>query len=187
MSKHSAKTKNKAKIWTVVCLLLVCAAAILLRGFFVYKIYPLKYEDLIIKYSTEYSIDEHLVCAVISAESSFNETALSGSGAMGLMQIMPDTGSWIAEKIGIDGFETSMLYDPETSIKLGCWYLNYLNALFDGDVRKVLAAYNAGPSRVSEWIDDDGVLTEIPYKETDNYIIKIEKNYEIYKALYADF
>jgi soluble lytic murein transglycosylase len=187
LSKHSDKTKTKAKIWTVTCLILVCAAAILLRGVFVYKVYPLKYEDLIIKYSTEYAIDEHLVCAVISAESSFKETALSSSGAMGLMQIMPDTGGWIAEKLDMTEFETGMLYDPETNIKLGCWYLNYLNGLFSGDARKVLAAYNAGPSRVKEWLDADGVLKDIPYKETDNYIIKIEKNYEIYKALYADF
>ena len=76
------------------------------------KAFPLKHKDLILKYSEEYSIDEHLVCAVISAESSFDETALSSPGAIGLMQIMPDTGEWIAGKLSVEGFETSMLYGP---------------------------------------------------------------------------
>ncbi len=185
MKKNSDKTRAKA--WTVICIVLALAAAFVLRGVFVYKAFPLNYEEMISKYSEEYSIDEHLVCAVISAESGFDETALSSRGAMGLMQIMPDTGEWIAGKFSTDGFESGMLYDPETNIKYGCWYLNYLKGIFDGDVSKVLAAYNAGPSRVKEWTDADGKLREIPYVETENYIVKIEKNYEIYKALYPDF
>ena len=187
MANKNINDKNKRKIWTVLCILLVLFTAFFLRGYVVYKVYPLENEDLISKYSKQYSIDEYLVCAVISAESGFDETALSSKGAMGLMQIMPDTGEWAASKAGIDNFETNMLYDPETNIMLGCWYLNYLSDVFDGDIKIVLAAYNAGPSRVREWIDADGVLREIPYIETENYIIKIEKNYSIYKGLYADF
>ena len=185
MTKSSNKTKIKA--WTVICIILICAAAFLLRGVIIFKVYPLEYEELILQYSDEYSIDEHLVCAVISAESGFDSAALSSPGAMGLMQIMPDTGEWIAEKLGIEGFETNMLYDPETNIKYGCWYLNYLNSVFDGDIDKILAAYNAGPSRVKEWLDSDGNLREIPYVETENYMFKIKKNYEVYKSLYPDF
>lgn len=186
MSKKNALSK-KIKVWTVLCLILVCAAAILLRGVVIYKLYPLDYEELINKYSKEYNVDKHLICAVIKAESGFRETALSTPGAMGLMQVMPDTGSWIADKIGIDSFETSMLYQPEMNIRIGCWYLNYLNGLFDGNARKVLAAYNAGPSRVKEWTDPDGVLREIKFEETENYVVKIERNYDIYKGLYKDF
>ncbi len=185
MTKRSNNTKAKA--WTVICIVLICAAAFLLRGIIIYKAFPLKHEELILKYSDKYLIDEHLVCAVISAESGFDETALSSPGAMGLMQIMPDTGEWIAGKLGIEGFEPGMLYDPETNIEYGCWYLNYLNGVFDGDVDKILAAYNAGPSRVKEWLDSDGELREIPYAETENYMLKIEKYYEIYKSLYPDF
>ena len=187
MNNRTVKDRKTARIWTVLCIVLVLAVAFLLRGVLVYKAFPLEYEELILKYSDEYNIDEHLVCSVISAESSFDETALSSPGAMGLMQIMPDTGGWIAEKLGVEDFEASMLYDPETNIKFGCWYLNYLSGLFDSDFRKVLAAYNAGQNRVFEWLDSDGELREIPYAETEEYILKIEKYYEIYKALYKDF
>lgn len=178
---------RKLKIWTVLCLLCVIAAALIIRGIWVYKAFPLEHEETIKQYSQEYGIDKFLVCAVIKAESSFNKTALSSPGAMGLMQIMPDTGTWAAEKIGIDQFEISMLYEPDINIRIGCWYLDYLNTKFEGDAKKVLAAYNAGPSRVNDWLDADGVLREIPFEETENYIVKIERNYDIYKGLYKDF
>ena len=185
---NSKKTSNKKpKVWTILCLLFIIVIAVLLRSVVVYKFFPLSHEELINKYSEEYNVDKHLVCSVIKAESSFDETALSAPGAMGLMQIMPDTGSWAAEKIGIEDFKTSMLYEPDTNIRIGCWYLNHLSAMFGGDSKKVLAAYNAGPSRVKEWTDADGVLREIRFEETGNYIEKIERNYEIYKSLYKDF
>lgn len=186
MSKKNALNR-KLKVWTVLCLILVFAAALFLRGVVIYKFYPLDYQELINKYSKEYNVDKHLICAVIKAESGFRETALSKPGAMGLMQIMPDTGSWAAEKIGIENYRTSMLYQPDINIRIGCWYLNYLNGRFEGDAKKVLAAYNAGPSRVKEWTDSDGVLREIKFEETENYIVKIERNYDIYKGLYKDF
>ncbi len=178
---------KKRKAWTIVCLILVCAAAILLRGVAVYKLYPLKYQEQIKQYSEVYNIDAYFVSAVICAESGFDQQAISSKGAIGLMQIMPDTGEWAAGKIGIENYSLSVLNEPDTNIQIGCWYLGYLRDKFDGDPRKVLAAYNAGPSNVGDWLVEDSGLENIPFEETDSYIEKVQNNYEIYKGLYNDF
>ena len=187
MIKKEDTSKRKAIVWTVLCLVFVCVIAFFLRGVLVYKAFPLNYVDEIKNYSGEYSIDEYLISAVIATESGFDATAESSSGAMGLMQIMPDTGVWAAQKIGIESFDVQMLNDPDVNIRIGCWYLNYLKDKYDGDAKKVLAAYNAGPSRVDDWVDNDGVLREIPFVETENYVVKVQRNYNIYKGLYDDF
>jgi|APSaa5957512576_1039674.scaffolds.fasta_scaffold40542_2 soluble lytic murein transglycosylase len=187
MSKQeNTAITTKMKIWTVLCILLVCATAFVVRGVLVYKIFPLDYEESIIKYSEEYEIDKYLVCAVIFAESGFDDTARSSAGAVGVMQIIPGTGEWAAEKIGIESYNEQMLLDPDINIRIGCWYLSYLGAKFENDSEKFLAAYNAGPSKVEEWIDSDGTLREIPYEETENYVLRIKRYYNIYKGLYND-
>jgi soluble lytic murein transglycosylase len=152
----------------------------------VYKTFPLKYEESIVKYSEEYGVDKYLVCAVIFAESGFDDAALSSAGATGVMQILPSTGVWAAEIIGIESFDEQMLSDPDINIRIGCWYLNYLGVQFENDSTKFLAAYNTGPSNVQEWIDADGTLRVIPYEETENYVLRIERYYRIYKGLYHD-
>ena len=97
-----------------------------------YRNYPVAYTDLIERYAREYDLDPYLVTAIMRCESSNNPNALSAAGAMGLMQVMPSTGTWIAHKLGLDDvYEESMLYDPETSIRFGCWYLSFLQARFD--------------------------------------------------------
>lgn len=173
------------------CLLLVWAVAIGLRvGIDAY--FPLEHKDLIKKYSEEFSLDKHgldeqYVAAVICTESRFNEKAESRKGAVGLMQILPETGAWAAEKIGIDDYSEDSLWKPEVNIRIGCWYLAYLCDMFDDDLQKVFAAYNAGPSNVKDWLEDDGELINIEHTETQNYVVKIEKYYDIYKTLYSDF
>ena len=187
MAKKRGSNKGPSlKVWTIFCVVLVCAVALLLRGIIVYELYPMDYEDEINKYSAEYLLDPYFVSALICAESSFNKDAVSHRGAVGLMQIMPDTGAWVAEKIGLEGFSEEMLTDPATNIRLGCWYLRYLEDRFAGDKDKVMAGYNAGPSRVDEWAGD-GTLKDIPFKETENYLVKVTRNYEIYKSLYDVF
>ncbi len=178
--------KNRSRTWTIICVVLVCAIALLLRGVIVYQIYPLKFVDEIKQYSGEYAQDPYFVSAVICTESGFDETAVSSRGAMGLMQIMPDTGAWAAEKIGIADFTTEMLNQPDVNIRIGCWYLNYLSDMFGGDVDKVMAAYNAGPNNVIEWAGD-GKLTDIPFGETKDYLKKVTRNLQIYKGLYDEF
>ena len=179
--------ENIKRLWAVVCVVIVCAAAFFLRTSVIYRVFPLDYEDEIAAWSEEYSIDEYLVCAVIRAESSFDETAVSYRGAVGLMQIMPDTGKWVAEKIGIQDYTEDMLDDPSTNIQIGCWYLNYLGGLFDADARKVLAAYNAGPANVQGWLETDSALQDIPFEETEKYLKRVQRYYEIYKGLYDVF
>lgn len=177
---------SRTRTWTLICVILVCAIALLLRGVIVYQIFPLRFVDEIKQYSAEYGQDPYLVSAVICTESGFDDTAVSRRGAVGLMQIMPDTGAWAAEKIGIADFSQEMLNRPDVNIRIGCWYLSYLDNMFGGDWDKVIAAYNAGPGNVTEWAGD-GKLTDIPFGETKNYLIKIKRNLEIYKGLYNEF
>lgn len=185
--QNKKKTSGQAKTWTIICLILVCICALFLRGFLLYEIYPLEYKDEIACYSETYALDPYFVSAVINTESHFDKNAQSPKGAIGLMQIMPDTGTWAAEKTGINGFTAAMLLDPDINIRIGCWYLNYLSQKFDGNMDKVLAGYNAGPSRVMEWTNEHGVLGDIPFDETANYLKKVHRNYEIYKGLYNEF
>ena len=191
MKKRARKSANNSrtsrKVWTVICLVLVWAVAIAVRSDAIYRIYPLDYQESIDAYGTEYGIDPYFISAVIYAESGFDEQAVSQKGAVGLMQIMPETGEWAAQKVGIEDYTEAMLGTADTNIQIGCWYLGYLNDLFEGDARKILAAYNAGPANVQEWTEDDGSLESIPYEETENYLEKVQRYYEIYKRLYNDF
>lgn len=160
-------------------------------------LHPLKYKDYVVKYSDKYDIDPYLVYSIIKAESSFKVDATSRGNARGLMQITDNTGKWAAEKMGLNEFKTEQLYDPEINISIGCWYLNRLYKQFEAsenvpeELRKlVLASYNAGPTRVDTWLKDKSLsssghsLDEIPYKETENYVKKVNNYYSIYKKLY---
>ncbi len=186
-SRKRARNSANLKLWTILCLIVVCIAAIALRGVIVYKLYPLDYREEIERLSGEYSIDKYFVCAVICAESHFDENAVSHQGAVGLMQVMPATGEWAAGHIGLDDYSEEKLKVPEINITIGCWYLSYLNELFNRDARKVLAAYNAGPAKVQDWLDGGDELGDIPYNETESYLKKVQFYYEIYKGLYKDF
>lgn len=153
------------------------------------KAYPLEYTDIVEKYSDEYSVPKEIVYGVIKTESGFRSDAKSSAGAVGLMQITEATFDWIASRLG-DDLSKGLLYDPETNIKYGTYYLGYLyNELFkDWDI--AFAAYNAGPNRVQGWIDDHpeyingGEIIYIPIEETRNYIKKVNKSKDIYKKLY---
>lgn len=155
------------------------------------NMFPIDYEEYVYYHSLEYGLDPMMVFSVIRVESNFKYKAKSHKSATGLMQIMPETGKWIAEQVGIEDFKEEDLNDPETSIMLGCWYLNNLKQEF-GDMDLVLAAYNAGRGNVNNWLkdyqySDDGIeLKEIPFKETREYIIKVNLSYRIYKYLYME-
>ena len=153
-------------------------------------VYPYKYVEYINKYSEEYELDPYLVLAVIKTESNFNKEAVSKKDAKGLMQIMDSTGEWVAEELKINNFTTSMLFDPELNIKMGCWYLNNLEHEFDENLDVVLAAYNGGSGNVNKWLSheeysiDGENLDYIPFPETKKYVDKVKANYNIYKFLY---
>lgn len=142
-------------------------------------IYPLKYEETILEASEEHDVEPTLVAAVIREESRFDPKVESEQGAYGLMQIQPETARFISERSGIAGDYRG----PNTNIRMGTWYLNYLQNRYDDDERLVLAAYNSGEGRVDAWTSEEGfdVASDIPFEETRNYVedvVEAEKNYE---------
>ena len=153
-------------------------------------IFPIPYGDTLERICAEQEADFPLVLALIRAESRFDPQAVSSVGALGLMQIMPDTGVWIAETLGLEGFTSEDLFDIETNLTMGIWYLNWLDDYFQGDLPEMLAAYNAGPSRVRSWKEEgvwDGraeTADQIPYSETARYVKSILRRYEVYQRLY---
>ncbi len=154
-------------------------------------IYPLHYQEEIFKNAAQFKIDPYLIAAVIKIESKFDSDAVSPRGAKGLMQIMPETGSWIAEQANIENFITEDLLDPAVNIHMGTWYLSSLLEQFNGNLPQVLAAYNAGRGRVNEWLRDgvwDGTFENrvaIPYGETRAFVRKVLQTYERYRSLYV--
>jgi len=175
----------------ILSLILLCVILINIKSIF--KVfYPIKYQNQIVKYSQKYNVDPHLVAAVIRAESNFDTNAVSSRGAYGLMQIMPDTAVWIAQNMKIQDFNKEKLYDADTNIEMGCWYINNLNVEFGGNIELVIAAYNGGRGNVQKWLinkeysTDGKTLINIPFKETDKYVKKVKTNYNIYLKLYDD-
>lgn len=158
---------------------------------FVRLLYPLEYKGLIVEYGKQHNIDPPLLAALIKTESNFNANAESGKGAKGLMQITPSTGEWIADTIGMEGFRESLLYDPETNIMLGSWYIEHLTDYYNGSFELVFAAYNGGRGNVDKWLSDKSLssngktLDTIPFTETKNFVKRIETNYNIYKRIYS--
>lgn len=153
------------------------------------KIYPQNYNEYVYKYSIENNIDPLLVFSVIKAESNFNETVVSSSGAVGLMQLMENTAKEQASKLG-KNYEYKDLYSPEINIELGISYLSQLINKYDGNIYLAVTAYNAGIGVVDGWIQDEVIkpdgsdIENMPYKETNMYVRKIVRNYNMYKKLY---
>lgn len=151
-------------------------------------IYPVAYTNEIDSAAINYGLDRALILSVIKTESDFNENAISDKGAIGLMQITPATGEYIAKKRGKINYNLS---DASTNIDFGSYYIKYLREKFHG-LTETMAAYNAGEGTVSKWLkdpycSDDGIhLTLIPYKETDRYVKKILKTLKRYRKLYGN-
>ncbi|MCX8130148.1 MAG: lytic transglycosylase domain-containing protein [Clostridia bacterium] len=152
--------------------------------------YPMKYQELVNKYAAENDIDPFLVYAIIKAESGFDSDATSKKEARGLMQVTDETGQWGAKHLKIKKFNKKDLYDPDTNIKIGCWYIGWLMKQFDYELDLVIAAYNSGNGNVSKWLKNKeysksgNSLEKIPFKETDNYLKKVKNYYNVYKKLY---
>jgi len=152
--------------------------------------YPFPYRDTTFFYANQYNVDPFLLVAMMKTESNFDDRAVSDRGARGLMQIMPETGQWIARQIGEPAISTEKLLDPETSIKLGAWYIADLGKEFNGDVVLVLAAYNGGLGNVRDWLarkhlsGGEEKIDEIPFPETRHYVRKVLLYQHIYHYLY---
>ena len=148
---------------------------------FNFVLYPTKFKNIVVQNAKVYSLEPALVYAVIKAESNFDEKAKSNSNALGLMQLLPTTANWIAEELNVS-FNESDLFDPEVNVRFGCFYLRYLYDRF-GDTDVVVAAYNAGETKVKDWLGENGKLNveKIDYPETRNYLKKVKGFYQIYK------
>jgi len=153
--------------------------------------YPQGYWESITTYARKYGQDPYFVAAIIREESQFHANALSPAGARGLMQVMPATGEWAAKQIRLPNFDAEKLFDFDTVINIGTWYIGHLMKRFKGDRLLVAAAYNAGPEAVVGWSskngygkDRDVFVESIPYAETRGYVKKVMRNYAEYKRIY---
>jgi soluble lytic murein transglycosylase len=145
--------------------------------------YPLEYEHIVRGHARQYDLDAALLAAVIYRESKFDADARSSSGALGLMQLLPDTAEGIAQLTGGSRFEVDDLFDPEINVRYGSFYLRRLLRKYD-DERLALAAYNAGQANVDEWIASGE--EEIPFPETREFVDNVLEAREIYARVYAE-
>ena len=184
--------KNKKLFIFIIVILIFIILFFIFKDKILKIIYPKDYEEIVKVYSEEYNVDENLIFAVIKAESNFDENAISHKSAIGLMQIMEDTAEDIATKYDINiDFENvkESVAKVNNNINIGTKYLSVLLEQYK-NVEVAVAAYNAGIGTVDNWIDkgiiksDGRDIENIPYKETNNYVRKILRNYEIYQTIY---
>ncbi|CAI6077854.1 lytic transglycosylase domain-containing protein [Cohnella sp. JJ-181] len=192
MSKK--RTRPKRKRWFLALLLIVIALLFFRSEWLGKMVYPIQYQEEIQSNADRYAIDPRLIAAVIRVESNFEPDAVSPKGAIGIMQIMPDTAEWILKQEDFGSITTKQAGErADAGIRLGAWYLNELLRQFDGDMVKSLAAYNAGPGKVKQWIREgtwDGreeTLEDIPYGETRRYVQKVLFYHKKYDELYDNW
>ena len=153
--------------------------------------FPLAYFDIVTTESKKHKLDPYLLLSIIRAESRYRKDALSPVGALGLMQIMPFTAMRIAEDLGDGKFQLNSLLDPQENIRYGAFYFGKLLHFYGDNVAVALAAYNAGPSAVTNWLEScrncelDEFVDGITYRETRNYVKKIIGYYSNYKRQHS--
>lgn len=185
MTKNRKTLLKVAKIAITVAMILT--AIIILRNIIIKINYPQKYNEYVEKYAKEYNVEKELIYAMIKAESNFKEEAISNKEALGLMQILESTAYEVAEDLEVDVTKEEIL-NPEINICLGTKYISNLIKKYE-NVGLAVAAYNAGIGNVDSWIEKgtiqkDGTNIEnIPFKETNNYVRKILRDYKIYKQI----
>ena len=143
--------------------------------------YPLRYDQIVRGHAHNYSLDPALLAAVIYQESKFEADARSSSGAIGLMQLLPDTAKGIALHTGGSRFRVEDLYDPEINVRYGAWYLRHLLQKY-GEEQAALAAYNAGQDNVDRW---RRAGRGIQFSETRAYVDRVEELKRIYRRAYG--
>jgi soluble lytic murein transglycosylase len=154
-------------------------------------VFQFPFQDIVIRESQRNRLDPYAVAGLIRQESFFNPTAVSPVGALGLMQVMPQTAAGVAPGVGIRNFSPEMLRDPEINVRIGTRFLASQMARWDGRLSDVYAAYNAGPNRVARWRqlpehrDDELYVERIPLAEPRDYVKRVRTNGEIYRRLYA--
>ena len=156
------------------------------------RLFPLPYSRQIRARAKPHRLDPHLVAGLIRQESEFNAGAKSRAGALGLMQILPSTGRSLARRVGIKGFATRQLYNPDLSLRLGTLHFRSVLKQFDGQLEYSLAAYNAGEHRVKKWMtwgdfsEPEVFVETIPFTETRGYVQAVLRNADVYRRLYSN-
>jgi soluble lytic murein transglycosylase len=154
--------------------------------------FPTPLRDLMLTTSKERQLDAASVYGLIRQESRFIQDVRSSVGAQGLMQIMPATGRWIAQKMRVTDFQVHRLAEPELNVSFGTFYLKTVLDEFDGSLALAAAAYNAGPGRSRTWraslkqtVDAAAFAETIPFAETRDYVKKVLSNATVYGQLLA--
>jgi soluble lytic murein transglycosylase-like protein/TolA-binding protein len=155
-------------------------------------LYPAPYRDALRKFALPLNVDPRFELSIARQESRFKPWVKSPAAARGLVQFVPDTADRIAVALGLEGFDQDDLYDPHVSIRFGARYLANLFELFPGNPQAVAASYNGGEDPVARWLkraadttDPDLFVSEVGFKETKDYVLKVMNNYRAYKALYT--
>ncbi len=153
-------------------------------------IYPKFYKSIVETQAKKYKLDPLVIYSIIREESRFGKNVLSSSYAVGLMQIIPSTGKWIASKLKIKDFDVIMLFNPIINIEFGVWYVNYLNKFFSGNIDAIFASYNGGPGNGKKWFKEiegkdriEIIENNIRYAESKEYVKKCLSSYYTYKNL----
>ena len=184
--------KNKKLVIISIVLILIIIFIVLFKDNILRIIYPKTYKEAVTIYEEKYNVEENLIFALIKSESNFNPKAISNSNAIGLMQLMEDTAIDVAKKNNIELKSENAkeeLMDVYTNIEIGTCYLSVLMEKYQNK-ELALAAYNAGIGTVNAWIEsgtikkDGSDIENVPYKETNNYVRKILRDYKIYEDLY---
>ncbi|HOJ76509.1 MAG TPA: lytic transglycosylase domain-containing protein [Bacillota bacterium] len=184
--KNKKTTRNNSLVLLLIIFTVIWHKPIL-RIYFV-----LDFKEKIIAASKQKQVDPALISAIVFVESRFNPKAQSSKGALGLMQVMPQTGKWVAEKIALPDFTDHNLLNPNLNIDIGIWYFRYLIDHFNQNEALALAAYNAGMGYVERWIQSklwDGNLVQlekIPFPETRKYLFRIYFLKKVYRYLYPE-
>ena len=194
---NSEQKASSRRMWLYVLLLLVVLS---LAGWRLWRsdavqmrfVYMWPYQSEIVTYARRNQIDPFLVAAVIKNESEFKPGAVSPVGAIGMMQIMPETGEWIAKQMGLEGYSIDSLHNPGINIRMGCWYLSELKYEFKDNLLLMMMAYNAGRGNTHGWMSANGwdytfgEINRIPYPESRNYVASVLHDRDEYYRLYKD-
>lgn len=201
-SRHSRKSKGHGAIGFLLTFTLLVFVGVMVFFFLsdtnykgakgkVYSLlYQQQYGEQVEKYSKEFGVEEPLVYAVMRTESGFRPEVESGAGAIGLMQLMPETFDWLQQSL--DGeviYGSDALHDPDINVRYGTYLLSILLKQYEKQ-ETAIAAYNAGTTTVDGWLKDSSIspdgktLTNIPYEETANYVDRVTHAYDLYKKLY---
>lgn len=181
------RTKTLLLIIIILILIAIILKGIDIEGIILKRLYPMSYKEVVYGCSEQNKVDPLLTFAIIKAESNFDHKSVSTSNAKGLMQLMDSTADEMAEKLELE--EDYNIFDAETNILIGTKYISTLLQYYNNNMYLALAAYNAGIGNVNKWIEE-GIIKEdgsdienIPFKETQNYVRKVIRNYRIYERV----